>query len=108
MKSYTFILQDPSEEYPKTERFMSGTIASAISSIMRNKKLQGFKIVEAYCGSKSGKVTQMGFVTYEFLAGRVVKFLDKFEDEPAHPTEFDGLLGEVDEACSKKRTSHAE
>jgi len=108
MKSYTFILQNPKEEYPKTERFMSGSIASAINAIMRNKKLQGFKILEAYCGSKSGKTTQMGFVTYEFLAGRTVKFLDKMEDEPAQPTEFADLLGEVDEACAKKVTSHAE
>lgn len=108
MKSYTFILQDPNEEYPKTVRFPSGGVASAINAIMRNEKLQGFKILEAYCGSKSGKATQMGFVTYEFLAGRTVEFLEKFKDEPPSQGGFGDLLEEVDEECTKKRTSHVE
>lgn len=108
MKIYTFKLQAPGDKFPVTESVTSGAIVSATNVIMRNKKFQGFTIIEAYCGRKTGKVTQAGFVTYEYLEGKVIKAPDKPSDEPLPPTEFDGLLGEVDQQCSKKEKTHAE
>lgn len=108
MKQYTFILKDPNREFPITHRFKSGSVVSATNSIMRNKKFSGFTIVDAYCGSKSGKITNVGYISYEYLCGKVVEEPAPSTDEPAQATEFDELLGEVDKQCCKKDVSHAE
>jgi hypothetical protein len=105
MKSFTFILQDPNKKYPQTHRFCAASIISATNTIMQGKNLQGLTIQEAYCGSKRGKITQMGFISYEYLEGKVVEATVKSTEEPVQAMEFGGLLGEVDEQCGNKRVT---
>lgn len=105
MKSFTFILQDPNEKFPITNRFCAATIISAVNTIMQSKKLQGFEIKEVYCGSKRGKITQRGFISYEYLTGKIVQAIVKKVDEPAQPTEFGDMLSEVDDQCGHKKVT---
>ena len=108
MKRYTFILQGERDPHPITHTLTAGSAVSAANLLMRNNKFQGFKIVEAYCGSKVGKVTQLGYIQYEELVGKVIDAGAPPVDDESSAIEFDSLLGEVDEQCCKKEMSHAE
>ena len=103
MKKFTFILQDPSDSHPTTFRFSAASIISATNTVMQDKKLQGFTIKEVYCGSKRGKITQMGFISYEYLEGKKVAVRPKAIVEPTETATFGSLLSEVDEQCGAKK-----
>jgi hypothetical protein len=106
MRKFTFILQDPNEAFPATHRFSAASIISAANTVMKTKKFQGFTILDAYCGNRTAKMAyQDGHITYEYLKGKIVEAPVKHIDEPAHPTEFGDLLGEVDDQCGQKKVT---
>lgn len=108
MKIYTFRLESPDGKQTPTESVTSSSAVSALNSMMGKKKFHGFKIIDAYCGRKSGKITQAGFVSYEYLVGVELKPPPEGALSKVAFCEFDELLGEVDSQCSKKDKTHAE